>query len=294
MYASELVAKIKGRYRDFDNKGYISAQSIYEDIETALKKFGGTICVPEEKIITAKNGVAPTPHNFFDLIYAYKCDPYMCEVPDMKVIPHLQHEIAFKERAERGFRFCSCDECCKDEYENTVVEKFYINGFDVKYHYNNVTLPKLGDRMKKDLCLRECRNLFVKESPHEIVINGNKTYVNFDGNIYMKYRGTPVDENGIPFIPDTSLGHLANYVETYVKLQLMMEVIANADEPRAASLLNVFRADEQIHFNSALRECKMQGITPETMQRMAISNRRRMEVYERGFWPNLPKHIKLI
>ena len=33
----------------------------------------------------------------------------------------------WKEISERTHRWCSCNECCKEEQESTVIEKIYIN-----------------------------------------------------------------------------------------------------------------------------------------------------------------------
>ena len=57
------------------------------------------------------------------MLDAYRCEPLVCEIPGGdKAKADLQHEIGWVERTERGFRWNSCTECCKEEFEKTITK----------------------------------------------------------------------------------------------------------------------------------------------------------------------------
>lgn len=295
MKINELLTEIKVSMSSFEDMGLINDASVYRWAEMALRRFGGTIATPTEEMIEAKNKQAILPNDFFDLISAYRCDPSGIEVDGSTKYDkaELQHEFAWKERTERGFRWCSCDECCKEEFEKTVTERFYIKGHDVKFHYKNpVKLVQKGS-FKRDNCLDKYRDQFEKDDITYVRIHGNKLYTMFDGYIYIKYRGLPFDEDNLPYIPDTPLGYLALFVETYIKKNIVFDAITNKNVPGATELYKVLSQEEMIYFVNAERECKMMHITPESFRNIQQSNRRRMQVYENMF-PDMSTITKIV
>lgn len=292
----DLLVEIKASMHKYDDLGMISTPSVYRWAENALKRFGGTIAIPTEAVIEAKNKQAILPKGFFDLTAAYRIDPDVCEVDkkDEKYIPELQHEFAWVERSERGFKWCSCDECCKEEYENTIVERMYIKGVDVRFHYKRrpEKLKKAGSFVK-DNCLDKHRSKFYNENPNEVTINGDRMYTSFNGFIYIKYRSVPMDEDGLPAIPDTPLGYLLQYVEAYIKKQIVWDAIVNGDAPNAAEIYKVLAQEEVSLFSLAERECKMMHVTPAFFEEIKKNNRRRISVYER-MTPAINQEIRFV
>lgn len=292
----DLLVEIKASMHKYEDLGIISTPSVYRWAEIALKRFGGTIVIPTEAVIEAKNKQAILPRGFFDLTEAYRIDPDVCEVDkeNEKFVPELQHEFTWTERSERGFKWCSCDECCKEEYEKTVVERMYIKGIDVRFHYKKhpKKLKKAGSFVK-DNCLDKYRSKFYNEDPSEITINGDKMYTHFDGFIYVKYRSIPMDDEGLPVIPDTPLGYLLQYVEAYIKKQIVWDAVINGEAPNAAEIYKVLSQEEAGLFSLAERECKMMHVSPRFFEELKKNNRRRISVYER-MTPAINQNIKLV
>ena len=115
MTVEDYIIELKSSLRSFDKRDLIDEVSIYKWVEIALKKFGGDITMRKEAVVDVKRGQARMPGDYFDLILAFKCDFKGYEVPEGdKVIPELQNTIAWKERTERSYRWCSCNECCKE------------------------------------------------------------------------------------------------------------------------------------------------------------------------------------
>lgn len=299
MRVEDFITELKVSLRSYEKRDLIDEASIYKWVETALKKFGGDITMLKDAVVDINRGQAKMPGDYFDLVAAYRCDFKGYEVPEgEKVIPRLQNTIAWKERTERSYRWCSCDECCKDECEKVVVEKFYINTpegdkHEVDCYYGAPRLLRLAKPMLKDKCLTDCRNKLEKSNPDEINIVNGYIYANFDGPVYMRYKSTPFDGNGEIFIPDTPQGLLLDYVENYVKMRFFEEQMYNMESQGAGDLFKLYAGMDLMKLKNAKTELKMMNFTLDDMYRPLERNKRRIEVWDRTF-PETGKHIKLI
>ena len=298
MLVEDFINELKLSLRSYDKRDLIDDASVYRWVEIALKKFGGDIAVPKETIIDVKNGNANMPGDYYDLIVAYRCDFAGYDIPDgEKVIPELQNTFAWKERTERSYRWCSCDECCKEESEKTIIEKFYINTHDVNHevrcHYRKPEPLRLSKPMLSDKCLSKCRNKMFKDSPWEINITGGKFYANFDGPVYMKYRSLPFDDEGNIFIPDTSQGLLADYIENYVKMRLFEEWTLNNEVQGASEVLKLYIQQDLIKFKNAKTELKMDNLTWDDFYK-SLNRRKNDFIKYEIMSPMIDNVIKLI
>ena len=134
--------------------------------------------------------------------------------------------------------------------------------------------------MMKDLCLSDCRNKFVKESPYEINIVGGVLYANFDGPVYFKYKALPFDNKSEIMIPDTPLGGLADYVENYVKMRMFEEWMFNGEYPNAAQLYQTYMGLEPIKYRAVRTELKMANLRLEDFYKPLQRRRNDLAVYE--------------
>lgn len=298
MSAEEFLIELKASLRLYDKRDIIDDISVYTWIEVALKKFGGDIAVPKDVVLDVLRKQAVMPSDYYDLILAYRCDFAGYEIPEGdEVIPELQNTIAWKERTERSYRWCSCNDCCKDECEKTIIEKFYINTHDrtheVRCHYRRPVPLKLSKPMIKDMCLSKQRNMFSEESPYEInIVNGN-LYANFDGPVYMKYKALPFDGKGEIFIPETPQGLLVDYVFNYVKMRLFEEWMYNGEVQGAADMYKLFMQQDLMKLKNAKTEVKMMQLTLADLYKPLKRNKEKMMVYE-IMTPSVDNVIKLI
>lgn len=272
----EFIAEIKSNFSKLDDANLIDDISIERDIDLALKGFGNDIMQLQDVLLEVKNGKVNLPQGFFSLDLAFKCEPkgYTTE----STVDHniLQESNFFIEKTRRDKEWVSCDSCCTNEKESTVVEKLYFKDNKVNFHYNRPQLLRLGKSFKKSKCTKGCRNMFVKESPYEIVIVNNTLQTNFEeGYIYMKYMGLPTDEQGETMIPDSKNGNLTLYLEYFVKKRLAERLIGNGDALYIQGLYQTFVSEERRYLKNASNELKMTRITPNTMKR--LRNLSRME-----------------
>lgn len=290
MKVDELLSEIRADLHRYDDAGAIDEVSVYRWVEWALKRFGGVISVVAEAVIKATKGQADMPGDFFDLLDAYRVEPKVCEIPGgEKVKAELQHEIGFIERTERGFRWDSCTECCKEEFEKTITEKLYINTHEVRFHYDHPVRLDFGRGIRRDCAADDIRDRYdVKRK--DLYVVGDKVYTRFDGFIYIIYRAIPKDDEGLPYIPETQLGYLQDYVENYVKMKIFENAAANGLIEGAAQLYQLYMQQDSGKFARAMREAKMSQFSLEDYVEIAKDNRREMMRYER-MWPAAVKQF---
>lgn len=299
MLVEDFIIELKASLRAYERRHMIDEASIWRWVEIALKKFGGDLSIPKDVIVDVKRKVGKVPGDYYDLILAAKCEFEGYEVPEgKKVIPELQNTVMWKERTERSYRWCSCEECCKDECEKTIVEKFYINTrehkHEVRCYYKKPVLLKLAKPFMKDLCLSDTRNKIVKECPYEInIVNGN-LFANFDGPVYLKYRAVPFDNDQEVFIPDTDFGGVLDYVENYVKMRLFEEWMYNGEVPNADKMFAIYAQQDPVKFATARTELKMAGLRLEDFYKPLKDRKRSTTAIYEVMTPPIDQIVKLI
>lgn len=278
-----FIAELKSQYSSYADAGLIDEISIYGWVNEAVKKFGENVMTLQDTVVEVKNSQATLPDNYFSLYVAYKCDKKGYYIEDSKDIPQLQQSYMWVERVEKGNKWNLCEPCCTEDVEKTIVERVYYNGIETQYHYHNPVLLKLGKSMQRSRCHAKCRNLIVKDSPHEIIINSRTLTANFhEGDIYLQFYGLPQDEEGRPMIPDTPKGEVMKYVEYYVKRNFFEGLLANGDD-KAATLFNYYVQKEDSQLGLALTDAKFSTLTPNSFKRLKKINRAEMMKYELMF-----------
>lgn len=290
MDSKTFIAEIKSDLSRYDQAGMIDEISIYGWMEDALKKFGKLLCVLADTIVPINHGSGCLPSDFYSFKFACLCEPLGYTTKGDKA--DLQHEFAWIERTERGHRWNSCEECCKEEFESVITEKLYIKNTEVDFHYHNLRLLNLGSTIKSKIKFDKCPfDAYAKET---INIDSNRIFANFDsGNIYLQYYATPKSEDGTPFIPDTELGDLHLYVLCYVKRCIFEKLFANGDDPNVVNKLQYYLSQEPGLQQRAMGELKMAQMGPDVYERMVRKNRSNIEVFSKVI-PPLGNNRKVI
>jgi hypothetical protein len=257
MGADVLIAELRAELPGISVLGGIDELSVYHWIKSELRRFGKTVTTLYETVVEVKGGSARLPDNFYSLKVAYKCEPLGYECSDEKKAT-LQNTLFWKERTEYGRKWNSCDGCCAEEYERTIVENVYFNETLVRFHYRNPVMLKLGRSIVKDPCVSSCRNNIEKDNPYEITINRNTLYANFDeGDIYIRYNGLIQDENGVPEILETDLNLVQRYMENFVKMKIFEMQMNNGGGASAAKSFELYYNICRGDFPAAMTDAKM-------------------------------------
>jgi hypothetical protein len=256
MKADVLIAELQAELPSIGVTGGIDALSVYRWIKSELRRFGKDVTTLYEDVLEVRGGTARLPDHFYSLKTAYRCEPlgYEC-TPEAKAV--LQETLFWKERVEYGTKWNSCDHCCREEFEKTIVENVYINEASVRFHYRNPVMLRPDRPMEKNPCVAECRNRIAADRPDGIMINGFTLYANFDGDIYMRYWGVVQDERGVPEIPDTDLNLVQRYMENFIKMKIFERQMNNGEDSSAAKKFELYYNICRNDFPAAMTDAKM-------------------------------------
>lgn len=193
-----------------------------------LAKLGNGVKMEDEAVIEINNYKGKLPDNFNQLYSAFRCERnVISKIPKR----HLQNTISFENDItyELLCKSNSCDIDCDDTRTIQKVEiKQYFNDFDLHYTFDNMQLLRISPNVK-DKCTSDCLN-HMCTSEYEISLDKNNVYTNFEsGNIYMKFYGTPVDEEGYPLILNDV--NVEKAVEWYLKYMIFLKMWENSDAP---------------------------------------------------------------
>lgn len=282
MTFQEFLTDIKVEMRQYYESGLIDDQSVYKWYIAALKKFGATIMIYQEKVIEINNNKGILPNNFFSLKGALKCSPdkVICSEEDEPILVRslFWHDIQMK---QKGWDLCT-GECCNNEVEETVIrDNQYIDGRVFTKTYKDPVDLKLSPSFKKSLCDSGCANKYNSSSPYEINIVGNQLYTNFkEGDVYIKYKGLEEDDEGFIILPDTPKGEVLTYVSVYVKRNILEGILLNGEDNGVSTLFKYYLEMERPQLGLALTEAKFLSLTPQSMYKLQernIKNRQRFE-----------------
>lgn len=277
MSIEQILIEIEEDFKSYFEAGLIDRASLLRWGKLALGRFGQSILTKQEDFVIVDNGVGNLSENFHSLHYAVKCTP---SGYDEEAAPVLQNSIFWKERTERSHLYLSCEPCCQDVEEKTIVEKIYMDDNYFNVYYSEPTPLRLRPHIIKSYCAKDCKNVGV-QSEYEISINNSKLHTNFkEGVVYMQYYGYETDEDGYYMIPETPRGELALYIEAHLKSKVLERVLLNGDDKNVGSLLEYQKREEMTLKAAAIRDVRYKTLTPQSYAKIARLNKYNIQKYE--------------
>ena len=216
---SILFSKIKREFKSFASVNLIDDLDFPTYVAEVLNMLGIAAFKEEEVIITVKKRKALLPKDFKQLYAAYKCTPFN----DIKNHTHLQNTSIIENNITSEIIKKSNKFNIECEYTDDIIErvtiKQYVNDSYINTYYKKPILLRLSPNVKS-LCSDDCLNL-LHSANDEISINNGLIHTNFDdGDILLKYYAFPIDEEGLPMIPD--IIQVEKACEWYIKHQLLL------------------------------------------------------------------------
>lgn len=220
----EFISEIASAAVFKDNPHLIDKPSIARWVYLKLKNFGRAVMSKHEIVVQVNKHKAILPENFASLGLAVFCEPLLASYPEgtdfLKVQSRLIGErlTCFEDRAcENCEPTCDSDEC-----QERIVENLYMESTPIKLYYTNPQYVKIGRGFTGNQCETNCMNRYIKDSPFSINLNGNEIIANFEkGALYIQYYGSPMDEYGLPIIPNSKNGYLEEYLEYHVLRKIL-------------------------------------------------------------------------
>ena len=275
-----IIAKVVKAFRRQHDAGLFSEDDLYSDAISELKRFGNDVCILQECFVEVKNGFGELPQQYWALNLAMECQPSHFErigTDDGE----LQTSLFYRERTVLTDKWNECDTCCKEQSESVIRENIYLRTGALKFYYHKPRKLRLAKQFMRSGCKKSCQNTPFENNKNEINIIGTTLQANYnEGDIYMKYYGLPVDDEGNIDVPDTKNGHLAKYLEFYLKRTTAEYLITSAGASELQSMFSYFREQEGISLRNTTNELKMSKINPKSMQRLKLRNKLQTLTFE--------------
>lgn len=229
--SSFLFSRIKRRLKNLTVVGLIDENNFPEYVADILNMLGIAVFKEEEAILTVKNKKACLPDDFKLLYAAYKCTP---DKPSINK-RHYQNRSVFEYDITSEI-YCSGQNCnIECDYDDRVIEKLtlrqFVNEGTLETIFTRPTLLKLSPNVKSKYA-EDCLNLH-STSTDEITIDNGFIYTNFDDDakIYIKYYALPLDDEGLPMIPD--IIEVEKAIEAYIIYHIFLDAWLTDDIPNA-------------------------------------------------------------
>lgn len=247
--AEEIYAKVRRDLKSYASANLIDDGDFPVYTGEVLDKLGISSMMECETIIDLTERTAPTPSNFVELYAAYKCTPnFQSERWVSQGENIIRQDVTCEVLGVKDN--CAIDCCYDGKVLSKVTTQMYINNSYNQLDYHINCLLTLSPNVKS-ICSEKCLNK-MRTSSHEITINNKQILANFDGCIYMKYYGYPLDDNGLPMVLDNI--YVKKAIEYYIKYQLLLSWWYNSE---VSDIQNKWQKAEQ-EFNLAFAEAEYQ------------------------------------
>lgn len=242
-----LFDRIKKRLSSYDSQGLIDDGDFSKHVVYVLEQLGQAVYKECEAVLPVKDFKAKLPNNFKNFHSFYRCS---FEWSGVKSI-NEQKPLFYYYDTELT-RDCpkSCEIQCSQEYGTTkVVIRTFVNGEPANEGVCKRPRLLILSPNVKGLCVDECLNQFSKNEA-EISISDGYILTNFDeDSIYIQYYGLPLDDYGLPMIPDNE--NIEKAIEYYIYTQLFEEWYWNSTVPDIARMLADSRQQFDFHIGMA-------------------------------------------
>lgn len=275
-----IIATVSEELKKYDSFGVIDEDMMYRDIVLAVKNFGNDATVDYEDVILIENGRGQLPDNFYRLKEVRLAEPIAYSRQNKKASLHtvlgtkyynLIHELKTS--------WNECDDCCK-ETEMKVFKKQIVeeNVGIITCNYNRGRKLTLTKNTIKKYCDKTYN--FTPECLEEVSISGNTITANFPkGDVYIKYSGFPLDEDGEFDFEDTPNGNLETFLEYHLKTRIAERLIL-LGVSGLQNLLQFFEEKRRVAKKLTSNELKIRSLQPKQLiNKIAIENRRNYDRY---------------
>lgn len=273
-----IIAETKSELEHLDAVGLLDDDKLYRDVILAIKAFGNNATVEYEDVIKVQNFTADLPDNFFRLrevrlaepIGYEKCEPNF----DLYHIKSTEYRTLITELTTS---WNECEDCCRDIESKVFKKQTLFKGTNkwVNMNYDKGVKVMLTSPSITKYC-EKSYNFTPESEHHQISIFNDKIKSNFkEGDLYIKYRGFPLDEYGDLTLPDSPSGFLETYLEYHLKMKTAERLIAKG-VPNLNQLFSFYENQVKINKSKAVNELKINSTRPKQLaQKIQLENRER-------------------
>lgn len=281
-----LFDRISKRLASYDAQGLLDEGDFPKHVKSLLDKLGWAVYKECYAIIPVINYKVKLPQGYKSFWAAYKCSPDCSNsAPSINeqrpYIYYTDTEIS-REASNNG---CSVN-YIDDGSRTKIVVRTFVNGDDFVSNYNYGTLLTLVGTIEDECDLDSpCRT---NHSSGQISLQNGYIQTNFnDDNIYLQYYGLPLDEKGMPMIPDVD--EIEQAIEYYILKNIFEDLYFNSSVPGIADFLKYVKEEyDHTYFPQAHYYCKLPKF--QTMVDLLRKQRKSKKFYYSAFDRTLAHH----
>lgn len=236
--SDSLFAEVQEKLVSFDENGLIDPGKFHKYVKYIYTLLGQAVYRECEAVIQVKNFKVKLPDNFVNFHAAFRCT---YEWRQTTSINEQRPWIFYTDTEYTKECPGKCElSCCDDNQGRTkVVIRTYVNGDSpAEYNFNNLSELILSSNVR-GICEDTKSKVFSSRS-NEITLDNGYGNVNFDEDfIYIQYFGLPVDDYGLPLIPDNE--HVEKAIFYYIVVQELESLYLNSSVPNIATILQYFK-----------------------------------------------------
>lgn len=268
-----IVALVEEYFRKYDNFGVIEEDDLYRSAILAIKTLGNNATLVYEDVVKVKNGIAKLPANFYRLQEVRTCEPIAYNRNNRKVELHTVMNTEFYNLIhELKTSWNECEDCCKEKdmrvYRKEVVMK---EDLSVTCHYNKGHRVRLTKPTIKNYCDKMYGDMSA-ECDMEISITRDKINANFnEGDLYIKYKGFPLDEKGNFDFEETPNNFMESYIEYTLKTDMCERLIAMGVQG-LSNMLPYFDQKRKYNKHKVETELKFNSLDPVRMINKVVAD----------------------
>jgi hypothetical protein len=288
---SEIINQIEYDFSELQ----IDVANLYSICLTEMRMFGDLVTIPSYGFLHIQNRIGHLPKDFRSLISAVVVEPDECHAP--KEIDRFITSRYWIEREEYGWqnaneRACCansldvCQDTCSCNVERKIVERLYYKdmGIGVAYSYKNpMPLVLTRNTRNSNIISKDCENLKVYSSEFEVSIYNNKMETNFNkGTIFMRYNALPIDDEGVPLIPNGKTDAIRKYMEKRLMIAVLEDPkLLKQTNEYSRMFYSIFKQELPILRDQAMADLK--HIQFDSIQRAVAHNRHITEKHGTAF-----------
>lgn len=244
-----MFDRISKRLSSYDAMNLIDTGDFHKLVADCVSSLGQGVLQECEAVVPIKDGKGKLPVNLKIWHAAFKCHSDRGSHTTQSV--NEQQPWIFMYQTEIS-QFCP--NTCKfehkyDEANARIVIRTFVNGEESTSCYRNPVLLKLSPNVRKKDCSVDCPSIF-GACEDEITVDNGYVYTKFkEDGVFLQYYGLPIDEDGLPMIPDNE--HVEKAVEYYIYSQLFEEFYWNSTVPGVANFLQDARIQYDFHWKQA-------------------------------------------
>lgn len=266
--SKSMFDRIKKRLASYNQGDFMDRGDFHKLVAYQMEQWGLATYRECEAVIEVKGRKGKLPPNFKILHAAYKCTPEfnhgsVASINEQRPWIYYTQVEATPECPNQ-----CCIKCVGEPGRTRIVVRTFVNGDDARdISFKNPTLLRVSANVR-EICTEDSLSLNCS-SPDEITISDGhvSTASDFD-SIFFQYYGQPLDENGLPMIPEDETYEKA--LEYYIYTEIFQTLYWNAI-PNVVNFYQDAKADYAFYAQKA----KIKAVFPSFQKMIEMIRRQR-------------------